>query len=61
MPRLTVSMFEGRSAEDKRELAKRLTEVICEVCKCPADAVTIQFEDTKRSNHAKAGVLFSDQ
>ena len=61
MPSLTVSIFEGRSQEDKRELAKKLTDVVVEVCKCPPDAVTVKFEDLKRDNYAKAGVLYSDK
>lgn len=61
MPRLTVSMFEGRSVDQKRALAKKLTEVVCEICECSPEAVTISFEDTKKENSARAGILQIDR
>ena len=45
MPFLEVKLWEGRTREQKAELARRLTDVMVEVAKCPAESVTIAFED----------------
>ncbi|WP_227767481.1 tautomerase family protein [Zhaonella formicivorans] len=60
MPIVTIDMFEGRSVEQKRELAKVLTEDICRICNCDASAVTIIIHDLPKTNIAKAGKLGSD-
>jgi len=57
MPYLEVKLWEGRTREQKAELARRLTEVMVEVAKCPAESVTIAFEDFHRSDWAQAGRL----
>ncbi len=57
MPFLEVKLWEGRTHEQKAELARRLTEVMVEVAKCPPESVTIAFEDFARSDWAEAGEL----
>jgi len=61
MPIVQIDLIEGRTIEQKRELAKRVTEVICETANCPADAVTIVLRDAAKQNIAKAGVLMLDK
>lgn len=61
MPIVQIDMVEGRSEEQKREMARRLTEVIVETAKCPADAVTIIIREEPKQNIAKAGILMSDR
>jgi 4-oxalocrotonate tautomerase len=61
MPYVQIDMIEGRSTEQKREMAKRITEVISETAKCPKQAVNIVIRETKKENIATAGVLKSDQ
>ncbi len=60
MPRIAIELLEGRTVETKRELAKEITKVVCDVCKVPAEAVSISIDDVPRTNLAKGGVLFSD-
>ena len=57
MPFLQVMLWEGRTREQKAELARRLTEVMVEVAKCPQESVTIAFEDYARSDWAESGRL----
>ena len=57
MPFLEVKLWEGRTREQKAELARRLTDVMVEVAKCPAESVTIAFEDYSRSDWAENGSL----
>jgi 4-oxalocrotonate tautomerase len=48
MPELTVNMIEGRTLEQKRELARRLTEVVVEVLKVDPSSVLVTFSENRR-------------
>jgi 4-oxalocrotonate tautomerase len=61
MPELTIEMVEGRTLEQKRELVRRLTEVVVDVCKVDPSAVTIVIHENRREDKAKGGVLFLDR
>ena len=43
MPTLRVELFEGRTAEQKRALAKELTDACVRVLGCSADGVDVLF------------------
>ena len=60
MPIVTIELIEGRSVEQKREMAKKITEAITEVTKIPQDAVEIIFNDMKKENYSKGGLLAID-
>ena len=60
MPVIRVSMWKGRTHEQKAELAKAITNVMVEVGKTKAEAVTIIFEEVEKENWAIAGSLASD-
>ena len=55
MPFIHVHWYEGRSDEQKAELAKRITEAMVEVGKTPADHVWIKFDDSKKSDWVMGG------
>jgi len=61
MPVLRVSMWKGRTHEQKAELAKALTNVVTEILKAPPEATTIIFEEVDKENWAKGGKLVSDE
>jgi 4-oxalocrotonate tautomerase len=54
-------MLEGRSVEQKRRLAKAMTEVVVKYTGAAEDHVDVIIEDYPRENWAKAGILFSDK
>ncbi len=60
MPIITIELLEGRSIEQKREIAKKVTEAIVETVKVKPDTVQIIFHDMKKENYAIAGNLYSD-
>ena len=60
MPIVSIELIEGRSVDQKREMAKKITETIVEITKIPRDAVEIIFHDMKREDYSKAGVLATD-
>ena len=57
MPVVTIEWFEGRSADQKREIAERLTNLLADVGKMPADQVWIRFVDSPKSEWAIGGVV----
>jgi 4-oxalocrotonate tautomerase len=60
MPIIRVSLFEGRSVEQKREFAVAATADAVRTLKCAAESVEIIFDDVKKSDWATAGRLASD-
>ena len=60
MPFVTIEWFEGRSDEQKREIAQKVTEVLADVGKMPADQVWIRFEDASKADWAIGGLIQAD-
>ena len=60
MPTLRVEMFAGRTVEQKRALARELTEATVRALGVPASAVEVLFYDIERSDWAVGGTLCSD-
>ena len=61
MPTLRVELFEGRTADQKRALAKELTDACVRVLGGSADGVDVLFFDIRREDWASGGVLWSDK
>ena len=59
MPYVTIEWFEGRSDEQKREIAEKLTQVLSDVGKMPADQVWIRFVDSAKSDWSMGGEIQS--
>jgi 4-oxalocrotonate tautomerase len=55
MPIVTIEWYEGRSPEQKRELAEKLTELLVEVGKTEREHVWIRFVDSPKSEWAMGG------
>ena len=61
MPIIHVQLWEGRTVEQKRELAAKLTADIVEIAKVPQQSVVVTFSDFAKSDWAEAGMLASDK
>lgn len=61
MPTLRVELFEGRTHQQKRDLARELTEACVRVLGGSPDAVEVLFYDIARQDWASGGVLWSDK
>ena len=61
MPLIQVTMLKGRSIDQKRKLAERITQVMVEEAKATKEAVTITFIEVTREDYASAGVLLADK
>jgi 4-oxalocrotonate tautomerase len=61
MPIVHVEMWTGRTHAQKQELARAITELVCDVAHTTPEAVIVVFEDVARENWAEGGVLASDK
>jgi 4-oxalocrotonate tautomerase len=61
MPTVIVEADEGKTIEQKRGLAKDITEAVCKNYKVDPQTVTILFHEQKKENRAKGGVLVLDR
>jgi 4-oxalocrotonate tautomerase len=61
MPTIRVEMFEGRTAEQKKNLVKALTDAVVETLGGKPEAVDILLFDIKRSDWATGGELWSEK
>lgn len=61
MPTIHIELFEGRTPEQKRDLAKAITEVTVQTLGGSAESVDIIFVDVKRQDWATGGVLWSER
>jgi 4-oxalocrotonate tautomerase len=60
MPIIHVTLFEGRTVEQKREFAVAVTADAVRTLKCTPESVEVIFQDIKKSDWATAGKLASD-
>ncbi len=61
MPIVRVEMWTGRTHAQKQELARAITELVCDIAHTTPDATIVVFEDVDRENWAQGGVLASDE
>jgi 4-oxalocrotonate tautomerase len=60
VPILQVELLKGRTMEQKREMARKVTDAVSEALSCPKEAVRIIIREMELENFAHAGVLRSD-
>jgi 4-oxalocrotonate tautomerase len=61
MPHVQITMLQGRTTEQKRRAAKRVTEVLSEELQVKPEKLTITFVEVPRENWASNGTLVSDR
>ncbi len=61
MPTLRVELFEGRTAQQKADLARELTDACVRVLGGSSDGVDMLFYDIVRQDWATGGVLWSEK
>ena len=60
MPIVQIELLAGRTIEQKRKMARKVTDAIVESFDCPADAVRIILREMAEEDFAVAGKLKSD-
>ena len=57
MPIVTIEWYEGRTPEQKRELAEKLTDLMVDVGKTEREHVWVRFVDSPKSEWAMGGEI----
>lgn len=61
MPIVQIEILEGRTLDQKRQLAKKVTEAIVESLSCPPAAVRIMLREMSKEHFAIGGKLKIDE
>jgi 4-oxalocrotonate tautomerase len=61
MPVIQVTLLKGRTVEQKRKLAARLTDALVEEAGAKREAVTVTMIEVSREEYASGGVLLADK
>ena len=61
MPLVQVTMLTGRSADQKRKLAKRITDAMVEEASARREAIVVTFVELSKESYASGGVLMADK
>ena len=61
MPIIRVEMFPGRTADQKRDLARELTDGFVRACGGPGDQLHVVITEVERENWGVGGELMSDK
>ena len=61
VPHVQITWVEGRSPEQKRTIAEKITAVLVGDGKAKRENIHVSFHDVPATNYAEAGVLVVDQ
>jgi 4-oxalocrotonate tautomerase len=61
MPEIYIYAIEGRTTDQKRRLAREITDAVTRNFEVPSEVVVIQFVEAARESKARGGVLFSER
>jgi 4-oxalocrotonate tautomerase len=61
MPLVQITMLAGRTADQKRKLATRITDAMVEEAGARREAVVVTFLEVERESYASGGVLMADK
>jgi len=61
MPYVTIKMLEGRTDEQKKALAEKVTAAVAETTGAPAERVHIIIEEIPKTHLSVGGKLASEQ
>ena len=60
MPVIQVSIKQGRTLDQKREVVARMTDVLVEVCGAARERVHVIINEVEEDNWGRGGQLLSD-
>ena len=61
MPVIQITLLKGRTPEQKRKVAARMTGAMVEEAGASRAAVTVTFVEVTKDDYASGGVLLSDK
>ena len=61
MPMVQITMLAGRSADQKRNLVKRITDALVEEAGARREGIVIAFNEVSKESYASGGELMIDK
>jgi 4-oxalocrotonate tautomerase len=61
MPMVQVTLLEGRTTDQKRKIAKRITDALVEEAGTRREAIVIAFIEVSKESYASGGELIIDK
>ena len=61
MPLVQITMLTGRTVDQKRKLAQRITDAMVEEAGARPEAVVVAFHEVASESYASGGVLMADK
>lgn len=61
MPIVQITLLSGRTTDQKRRIAERITDVMAEEANAPRDGVIVTFVDVANDSYARGGVTMKDR
>ncbi|HTK94593.1 MAG TPA: tautomerase family protein [Terriglobales bacterium] len=61
MPHVEITLVRGRSVEQKRKAAEKITQVVAEELNARREDTTVAFLEVEKDSFAHAGVLVVDR
>ena len=61
MPVVQITMLAGRTADQKRKIAKRITDALVEEAGARRQGIIVAFHEVSKDNYASGGELMVDK
>jgi 4-oxalocrotonate tautomerase len=61
MPMVQITMLQGRTADQKRKIAKRVTDALVEEAGAKREGITVAFHEVSKECYASSGELMVDK
>ena len=61
MPLVQVTMLQGRTADQKRKIASRITDAMVKEAGAKREAIVVTFIEVSKESYASGGVLMVDK
>lgn len=61
MPLVQITLLTGRTTDQKRKLAQRITDAMVEEAGARREAIVVAFHEVSTESYASGGVLMADK
>jgi len=61
VPLVQITMLAGRTVDQKRKLAERITDALVEEAGARREAIVVAFHEVAKESYASGGVLMIDK
>ena len=61
MPMVQITMLSGRTADQKRKIAQRITDALVEEAGTKREGIMIAFHEVSKESYSSGGVLIVDK